>query len=116
MNRFWFFSLLTLEEIGERLGREFQFSDARFDCENVYEWFEVTAPDGLSLNVSRKHADEEPEPDEPFVIIASGYRHVDDFGVRLAACLRTIVYYGEVTYLGGDDFRYNEVTRFEPST
>lgn len=116
MQRFWFFSLLTLKEVGERLGREFQFSDAKLDCENVYEWFEVTAPNNLRLNVSRKHPDEEPEPDEPFVIMASGYRRVDELGGRLAACLRTTIYYGEVTYLGDDDFRYNEATRFEPST
>jgi hypothetical protein len=115
MREFWFFSTLTLKEVGERLGGEFPFSDAKFDCENVYEWFEVIAPDGLRLNVSRKHPDEEPDPTEPFRIRASNYQSVDDLGCRLAACLRTTVYHGEVTYLGGDDFRYSEATRFEPS-
>ena len=91
-------------------------SDAKYDCENVYVWFEVTVPDGLRLNVSRKQpVDEDSEADEPFRIRASGYRKVDELGNRLAACLRTTIYYGEVTYLGGDDFRYKEATRFEPS-
>jgi len=116
MQEFWFLSLLTLKEVGERLGEEFQFSDAKYDCENVYVWFEVTVPDGLRLNVSRKQpVDEDSEADEPFRIRASGYRKVDELGNRLAACLRTTIYYGEVTYLGGDDFRYKEATRFEPS-
>jgi hypothetical protein len=115
MREFWFFSPLTLREVGEHLAGEFRFSDARFDCENVYEWFEVTAPDGLRLNVSRKQPDDEPDPAEPFRVRASGFRHADDLGCRLATCLRTAVYYGEVTYLGGDDFRFDEAARFAPS-
>jgi hypothetical protein len=115
MEEFWFFSPLTLKEVGERLGGEFRFSDAKFDCENVYEWFEVKAPDGLRLNVSRKHPNEEPDLAEPFRVRASDYRSVDDLGGRLADCLRTTIYYGKVAYLGGDDFRYIETTRFEAS-
>jgi hypothetical protein len=113
MEEFWFISPLTLRDVGERLGGEFRFAGPAFDAENVYQWFEATAPDGLRLNVSRKHPDEEPDPAEPFRVRASGYRDVDDLGRRLSACLRTTVYFGVVTYLGGDDFDYSETTRFE---
>ena len=116
MKRFWSSPRLTLEAVGERFGEEFELSDAEFDCENVYEWFEVTAANGLRLNVSRKHqGDGEPDFDEPLVIIASGYGSVSDLGYRLAACLRTTVYYGDVAYLGGDEFRYSKEARFDPS-
>ena len=30
---------------------KFELSDAEFDCENVYEWFEVAATGALRLNV-----------------------------------------------------------------
>jgi hypothetical protein len=116
MEAFWSFLPLTIKEIGVRLTGEFRFSDRECDYENVYEWFEATAPDGLRLNVSRKHRDGEPDFAEPLRISASDSRSVDDLGRRLAACLRTTVYYGNVEYLEGDDFRYNEATRFEPNT
>jgi hypothetical protein len=105
-----------MKEISERLTGEFRFTEAECDYENVYEWFEATAPDGLRLNVSRKHRDGEPDFAEPLCIRASEHRSTGDLGRRLAACLLATVYYGEVEYLGGDDFRYSEVTRFEPST
>lgn len=116
MESFWCVLPHTIKEVGYRLVEEFRLPDAECDYENVYEWFQATAPEGLWLNVSRKHRDGEPDFVEPLRIMASGYRSVDDLGCRLATCLRTIVYYGEVEYLGGDDFRYNETTRFEPRT
>src|SRR5262245_60759869 len=97
---------LKIKEVGERLTGEFRCPDAEGDYENVYEWFQATAPDGLWLNVSRKHRDGEPDFAEPLRIMASGYRSVDELGRRLAACLLTTVYYGEVEYLGGDNFRF----------
>jgi hypothetical protein len=114
MLRFWSLTELTLEAVGGRLGKGLGFANAEFDCENVYEWFEVTTPDGLQLNVSRKHEGGYPDFDEPLVIIASGYGSVSDFGCRLAAFLRATVYYGDVTHLGGDEFQYSELIRFDP--
>ncbi len=116
METFWFILPLKIKEVGERLTGEFRFPDAECDYENVYEWFQATALDGLWLNVSRKHRDGEPDFTEPLRIMASGYPSVDNLGRRLAACLQTTIYYGEVTYLDGDDFRYSEATRYEPNT
>ena len=115
MKRFWSLSRLTIEEAGERLSREFRSTDPEFDCENLYEWFEITSPDGMRLNVSRKHVGGEPDFDEPVCISAYGGPNVNDLGRRLAVCLTSTVYYGEVSYLGGDEYRFVEETRFEPN-
>jgi hypothetical protein len=116
MHEFWTVLPLTIKQVGERLTGEFGLSDPECDYENVYEWFDATAADGLRLNVSRKHRDGEPDFAEPLRIRASGYRSVDDLGRRLAGCLRTIVYYGEVEYLGGEEFHYHAGIRFVPTT
>jgi hypothetical protein len=116
MTEFWTFSALELGEAGVRLKHEFRSSDPEFDAENLYHWFDVTAPDGLRLNVSRKHGEGQSDVAEPLRIRASGYRSFDDRGRRLATALRTTVYYGDVEYLGGDDFRYDAVTQYEPNT
>jgi len=115
MEAFWCYSPLTIQQAMERLQGEFRFLSAEYDYENVYEWFEVTSPDGLRLNVSRKHRDGEPDFADPVRISASAYQSADSLGDRLAICLGTTVYYGQVTYLGGDEFSYNEASRFEPS-
>ncbi len=116
MEAFWCFLPLTIKEVGERLGGAFQFFDVECDYENVYEWFVAKTPEGLRLNVSRKHLDGEPDFADPLRIIASGYRSIDELGHRLAVCVLTTVYYGEVEYLDGDNFRYKETTRFEPNS
>ena len=116
MTEFWAFPAVELDVIGERLRVEFRSSDPEFDAENLYHWFDVAAPDGLRLNVSRKHRGGQSDFADPLRIRASGYHSPDDFGRRLAACLRCIVYYGEVEYLGGDDFRYVAAIRYEPNT
>lgn len=113
MQEYWFFASLTLKEVGERLADNLPLSELRFDYENVYEWFDATCTDGYLLNVSRKHTDEAPDPSEPFRIRVDGDWGMDDLGNRLSACLRTTVHFGKIAYLGGDDFQYEEMVRFE---
>ena len=116
MTEFWAFAALELTEVGERLRNEFRVCDPKFDYENLYHWFEIAAQDGLPLNVSRKHRDGQSDFAEPLRIRASGYQSAEDEGRRLAICLRTAIYYGDVEYLGGDDFRYVAEICYEPTT
>ena len=100
---------LDLKDVAARLGTTFGLVDPDFGAEDDEEWVEGFAKDGVSFYVCRQGG-----PGAPLRFIIKPYLpDATEFGCRLASCLRQRVFYGEVTYLGDEQFRYSEICRYD---
>lgn len=120
MHEYWLNDSRSLKEISGLVAVEFG-ADFEGDSENVYEWFEgANAALDLKFNVSRKHVEDRTEASNPVRISVSGSAYprlgVDALGIRLATCLGASIKFGNVVYLGGDEFRFDQVRGYDPET
>jgi hypothetical protein len=106
---FWICAPRDLKDIATRLGTAFGLTDADFSTEDDEEWVEGFAKDGVSFYVCRQGGLDAPVR----FIIKPFLPDPTEFGRRLASCLGERVFYGEVTYLGDEKFRYSEICRYE---
>jgi hypothetical protein len=118
MREFWLHDRRSLEQVSSIVEREFGAALSG-DAENRYEWFEGQRQrEGLAFNISRDHSVSRMAPGNPVRISLSGPAFREDslpaIGARLARCLQQRIALGDVVYLGGDDFRFDERQAFEP--
>ena len=106
---FWTCAPLGLKDVAIRLGAAFGLADPDFGAEADEEWVEGFAKDGVSFYICRQLGFTAPLR----FIIKPDLTDPTEFGRRLASCLGERVFYGEVTYLGEENFRYSEICRYE---
>lgn len=79
------------------------------DVENVVEWTEINLTDGKKMNISRKHIDNL-NNDELTILIDSNKPFKDEeieiYGILFSEILKTKIFYGEIVYIGGDEYQY----------
>jgi hypothetical protein len=118
MNEFWLRDGRDLVDIADVIAREFA---AMFtaDSEDRYEWFEgQSETEGLKFNISRAHTQSRSAPGNPVrihILLSTPEFREPNFevlGIRLARCLESDVAFGDVTYVGGDHFRFHELRVF----
>jgi hypothetical protein len=72
----------------------------------------------LRLTFHERHTESRDATTNPVRISLSGPGYIetalDSIGTRLASCLQDRVIYGDVTYLGKDDFQFTEHQSFLP--
>lgn len=91
-----------LDDCGKDIMEVFGGTDFYRDYEDTWEWVEGNGLDGLHVNISRPHNWKCGEYDIPVVVRVTGpiERLTSDFlsqsGQRLADCLRTEVWIGNV--------------------
>ena len=118
MREYWLHDKRTLSRIASLVATEFG-ATLSHDSENRYEWFEGNSErEALTFNISRAHSESRTAPDNPARISLTGSQFLDanipNIGARLARCLRAKVLFGDVSYLGGDDFRFDVHKTFLP--
>jgi len=127
----WVTAPIELETFCSRLSSESELPTFDFDAENVYEWGLTKIEKGcVEVNISRKHKNGESLFNEPIHVLllvenTSPISYdsewvtrnlVPVYGQTIANLTQQITYYGNVEYLGGDDFSYNPSRKFEPQT
>ncbi len=104
-----------MDEVANLFRSEFHLSEPLLDYENVWRWFEASAPDGTEFNVSRPHANGRERYEEPLHIRLTPLpADTDSFGQRMARILGAPVHFGLVEYVGGDDYRHTAHKTYEP--
>jgi hypothetical protein len=118
MREYWLYDKRALSRIASLVADEFG-ATLSHDYENRYEWFEGDSErEGLRFNISRAHTESRTTPTNPARISLTGPEYRDAnltmIGDRLARCLRSEVFFGNVSYDGGDDFRFDAHRTFLP--
>lgn len=118
MREYWLYDKRALSRIAALIAEEFG-ANLSHDSENRFEWFEGESErEGLRFNISRAHTESRTVPTNPARISLTGSEYRDanmtTIGDRLARCLRAEVQFGDVSYLGGDDFRFDAHRTFLP--
>ena len=123
---FWCYSDAPLDELFSRFRESFPVDEAGFvhDSENVWEWFGgLTADQSIGFNITRPHEDVDefglerrPIPNTPVVfrLLLDGSEAFVDVGQRLSGALGIEVHYGKVTYVRGDEFKFEVEQSFPP--
>ena len=102
-----------LDTVAKLLVSTFSLSACEFDAENLYEWFEAADPGGRNWNVSRKHRQGESDFNDYLRIVLSPVPEDEDaLGQKLADTLSCPVSFGEVRYVKGDYWEYEEQKHF----
>ena len=119
MREFWLNDKRATSRIADLIAAEFG-ATLSHDSENRYEWFEGESKrDGLRFNISRSHTESRTAPTNTVRISVAGAEYGEAYltiiGNRLAQCLQTSVLFGEVSYEGGDTFRFDQQRTFLPS-
>lgn len=106
--KIWFLSELELFKLCRLIQKEFNLQEFEFDAENLYEWGIATDQDGLwQINISRKHREGEPQPQEFYHLLFAGdVPALDKIAHGIARLIDREVYFGAINYLGGDDYQY----------
>ena len=127
----WVTAPIELETFCNQLRAELAFPTFDFYAENVYEWGLTKIEQGhLEVNISRKHNGGEPLFSERINILLlvenTAPRSYDSewvtknlvpvYGQAIANLTGQITYYGNVEYLGNEDFSYHSSQKFDPHT
>src|SRR5689334_11122187 len=114
LNRLWFISELNLVNLCQILEIELQLQEFEFDMENLYEWAEAEAQDNSwKINISRKHREGDPLPDEFYHILFAGQPpDLNIIAQQIATIIKVPVNLGSIIYLGGDDYDYKVIQQF----
>lgn len=112
---FWFVVAKELTAIVERLQECLGLDDLKHDYEDTWEWITATnKTEELDFNISRKHDCGKGDYKEPVrVMVRKNDGQITDetiaeLGVRMARCLETKVFYGQVRFLSGDQLEFIE--------
>lgn len=125
----WTTAPITLDQLCTVLSHTLGVGPFQHDCENVWEWGYAQVEGGhLEVNVTRKHEDGEPLPEEPIrvILLVSGKARPDwadgiratwlpRIGQALANATGTIAYSGHWRYLRDDDFELEVQREFTPA-
>jgi hypothetical protein len=119
MREFWLSDRRDLAEIAAAVAREFDVA-LESDSENTFSWHDGRSErEGLAFNISRSHTRSRSSRTNPVRISVSGPRYTEAalsiIGRRLAGCLSAPVTFGTVTYLGGNDFRFEGSDVYVPA-
>lgn len=115
MKEYWTVVSLTLEDVANLLEKALGLSNLFFDSENVWMWLEAEMPDKTILNISREHDIDNGECLESNlrIMVTPLPFEVESLGKQFAKALKTRIYFGEVTYLGGDKFQFSPENSYE---
>jgi hypothetical protein len=86
------------------------------DYEDTWEWLEgKTVDDNFEINISRQHNWETGEYEKELVmIVKTELEEIQDkLGSELKDKLGSIIYFGERTYLRGNDFRFQKKKEYK---
>jgi hypothetical protein len=125
----WVTVPMELDTFCDLLGSKLELPAFHFDAENVYEWGITKTEHGhVEVNISRKHNKGEPLFDEPICIlllVENAAPPIYDsewitknlvpvYGQIVANLTGKRAYYGNIEYLGDENFSYHPSKEFEP--
>jgi len=127
----WVTASISLEKFCDQLSNDLSLPAFDLEAENVWEWGFTKIEHGhLEVNISRKHKSGEPLLNEPIHILLLVENTapisydgewvtknlVPVYGKTIANLTRQPTYSGKVDYLGGNDFSYHPLRKFDPQT
>ena len=105
---FWTFVPLSLAEVQRALASAFHIK-AEFGDENRWEWFEGKDAQGRSWNVSREWGEDVVTVKEPLrIMIMPLPERPQEVALELSIALASKIHFGEVRYLRGNEFSFEE--------
>jgi len=116
MPDYWCYTKLDLRAVFSKFCSVWPSTDFIDDAENEWEWIEGKTNDGsFGFNISRRHDLGEPMLSEPLILKISIYNlniHAEEIGASLLHLLSVDMYMGEIKYIDGNEYLYNEISKF----
>jgi hypothetical protein len=108
-NCLWLRASIELDDLCRNLEAPLLLAPFEYDAENVFEWGEAKALDGRwEIDVSRKHDDGAPLPEEPYHVMLKGeHPGMEHIARTLARVAKAPVHWGTIKYLGGNEYSYH---------